>query len=168
MKKYDVNFYILLFFWGSILGWISEVLFNLIAYDRLVSPGVLNGPWCPIYGVALLVISFFTNNKQPGYISFIKIFLITGIDEYLAAFISEKFFNNKIWDYSNNFLNINGRVCLSMTILFTLLGLISTYIYIPLINKIYNKIKKYSKYINTLLILLFILDIFYKIIVQFI
>ena len=44
-----------LFFIGSVLGWVLELLFrNLTQHpDKLVNPGFCTGPWLPIYGFGL-------------------------------------------------------------------------------------------------------------------
>ena len=60
--------------------------------------------------------------------------MVLGISilEYFTSYIMEKAFKARWWDYSNEFLNINGRVCLKNTILFVIGGLIFAYIVKPL------------------------------------
>lgn len=47
-----------LFFCYSILGWVIEVLFEAAVRRRYIDRGVLNGPWCIIYGVAGVVLTW--------------------------------------------------------------------------------------------------------------
>lgn len=157
LKK--INYYVFLFFVGSIVGWFLEILFSLIVRGKLVNPGSLSGPWCQIYGIAILIILLIVNKKDNFKVAFLKISLIVSIDEYLSAFISEEVFNHQLWDYSSNFLNFQGRICLSMTILFIIGGLIIYYLAVPLLSKIYAKYSKYIRIINPILTCLFILNI---------
>lgn len=168
MKKLvsNINYYIFSFFVGSIIGYFGEVIYSLIVRNKLISPGTLLGPWCPIYGIATVIIFFMVSSKSNFIVNFIKIFLIVSIDEYLAAFISEEFFGNRIWDYSNNFLNIQGRVCLSMSLIFTIGGLLVLYFVKPLLDKVYNKFLNSIKFINLVLASLFIADIISKILIK--
>ena len=57
--------------------------------------------------------------------------------EYIASYISGEIFNNVIWDYSEYIFNINGRICLEMSLMFAALGLFIVYFIEPLIYKFY-------------------------------
>lgn len=160
--KNNINYYIYIFFLFAIGGWLCEIIWSYIFRDKLVNPGCLTGPWCPIYGTAALAIIIMTSKKHKFSFNFLKIFCVSTIVEYISAFISEEFFNNRIWDYSNRFLNFQGRVCLSMTLVFTISGLIYIYLIEPFVNKIYIKYKNYIKYSNIIITTLFILNILFN------
>jgi uncharacterized membrane protein len=53
-------------------------------------------------------------------------FLIFGLAltvlEYAVGFLSEKVFKMTLWDYSENKLNLNGRVCLKFSIIWAVLA----------------------------------------------
>ena len=70
-------------------------------------------------------------------------FIFTVI-EYLTSLILEVIFGLKWWDYTNELLNINGRVCLIFSLMFGLMGIIFTeWVYEPskrLIEKIREKL----------------------------
>ena len=83
--------------------------------------------------------------------------------EYAVSFLLEAAFGLRWWDYSNDFLNIHGRVSLMYTIFWGLIGLILLEKLHPLVeNFIQNievKIKKNEKLIIVyVLIALLILD----------
>ncbi len=46
-----------------------------------------------------------------------------GTLEYFTSFIMEKLFNARWWDYSKYKLNINGRICLEVVVLFAIAGI---------------------------------------------
>ena len=48
----------LLFIIYSFLGWIVEIIDIYILYGKIVNRGFLIGPYCPIYGVGALIITF--------------------------------------------------------------------------------------------------------------
>lgn len=156
-KKY--HYYIFIFFLGAILGWCGEVIFNLIVNNKLVNPGTLSLCWCPIYGIAAVIIDMITKKENKIWKNALIIAIVSLIDEYIAAVISEEIFNNRLWDYSNYFLNFQGRICLGMTILFVFFGLLAIYVILPMTKKMYQKYYKIINKLNYVLLTVFILNI---------
>ena len=50
--------YLSIFFLGSLVGYIYEVIFYFLMENRLDNAGLLFGPWLPIYGIGALLITF--------------------------------------------------------------------------------------------------------------
>ena len=159
MKK--VRYYIFLFFLASILGWCGEIIFNLVVNDKLVNPGTLSLCWCPVYGVAAIIIDLITNMKFKIWQNALILGFVSIVDEYLSAYISEEYFNNRLWDYSNFPLNFQGRVCLPIVFIFIACGLISIYTFIPKAKKFYEKHEKIVNIISYILLIIFVLNIIY-------
>ena len=61
--------------------------------------------------------------------------------EYLVSLIFEEIFGLRWWDYSNDFLNIQGRVSLMYTIFWGLIGLILLEKLHPLIEDFIQKVE---------------------------
>ena len=107
----------------SFLGWVCECVYCAVLDRHFVNRGFLNGPFCPIYGcgamAVLILIAPYSN-----HIAFIFISgaIAASIIEYITSYLLEKLLNLKLWDYSKNILNINGRVCLRNSTLFGLLS----------------------------------------------
>ncbi|WP_066874099.1 putative ABC transporter permease [Clostridium mediterraneense] len=115
--------YTLYFFIYAFLGWVCEVIYCYILDRKLVNRGMLKGPICPIYGVgSIFIITLLKDFKQHVLVVFILGLLITSVIEYFSSFILEKAFQAKWWDYSENSLNINGRVCMQNSILFGIMS----------------------------------------------
>lgn len=116
----------------SFFGWIIESVFKTILEKKWVNSGFLYGPFCPIYGfgaaIMMLILSPFKDNIL---LLFITAFLVLSLWEYIAGWLLEKKFNTKYWDYTDNFLNINGRVCLLNSIFWGVLGVVFTTIIHP-------------------------------------
>lgn len=157
--KNKFHYYIFIFFLFAILGWCGEVVFNLIVNNKLVNPGTLFLCWCPIYGIAAVIIDLIAKKEYKVWQNALTIVVVSVVDEYIAAVISEEIFNHKLWDYSNYFMNFQGRICLSMTILFVVIGLLAVYILLPMVKKIYKKNYKILNKISYVLLILFILNI---------
>lgn len=112
----------LCFVFYSIAGWFWEgVLLSLIEDHKIINRGFLNGPYCPIYGAGSLLFAWLAHYIGQNYV---LLFVIGGILacalEYITSFVLEKLFRARWWDYSQRFLNINGRICLIGFILFGL------------------------------------------------
>ena len=54
MKKFI--FISMIFFSFAFLGWIWEILWEMLKNGNLINSGVLHGPWLPIYGCGALFI----------------------------------------------------------------------------------------------------------------
>lgn len=137
----NIEIYIILFFIYSILGWAMEVGRILISNRRFVNRGFLIGPYCPIYGYGVLLITFLLRKYQNDLVAtYIFSILICGILEYFTSYFMEKIFRARWWDYSNRKFNINGRICLNNLILFGILACIILYITNPIILEVLSHI----------------------------
>lgn len=141
-----------------IFGFIGEFIHCTIRGRK--SGKLLNGPWCPLYGLGGLVILFIIDILPENIlIIYIVGVIISSIIEYLSSLILEKIFQKKWWDYKGRLLNINGRICLENSLLFGLMALLLNYIYLPLKEKIDIIIPyKTQMVIMIILFLLIILD----------
>lgn len=133
------------YFICSILGWIMEVLYAYSVFGTFVDRGFLYGPMCPIYGWGAVAMVLITEKIRKKKVNTLGIFfIVTAIFttlEYLTSLFLELIFNLRWWDYSNYFLNINGRVCLIFSIFFGFIGII-------FVKKIYPRIQKLIKNIR--------------------
>lgn len=142
---------LLLFILFAVCGWIYEVIWTRFDDGVWVNRGYLFGPWLPIYGFGgMLVYAIFGKLiKKPVYIGklnirflllFIYICLITTVVELAATYIIELFGTpfTVLWDYSDHFLNFQGRICLDASARFGVLGLMIIYGALPIYNKLIN------------------------------
>ena len=133
------------YFICSILGWIMEVLYAYSVFGTFVDRGFLYGPMCPIYGWGAVAMVLVTEKIRKKKVNTLEIFLIVTaiftILEYLTSLVLELIFNLRWWDYSNYFLNINGRVCLIFSIFFGFIGIV-------FVKKIYPRIQRLIKNIR--------------------
>lgn len=129
------KYYFSLFFIFSFIGWIIEVVWNLLTDKKLVNRGFLIGPYCPIYGVGCLLLIFLLDRfKSEPIILFFMSIIVCSILEYSTSYIMEKLFRARWWDYSEYPLNLNGRICAATMIPFGVLGVLVVYYLNPLIS----------------------------------
>lgn len=125
--------YVLLFMFGTIIGWILEVFWRKFSkkQGRWMNPGFLNGPWLPLYGFGTITLYLLCKlNISIVLLSFI-FFIGLSLLEFIAGLIFTKYFKIRLWDYSNNRFNIKGLICLKYSIYWTVLGLIFFYLIFP-------------------------------------
>lgn len=79
--------------------------------------------------------------NQNHFTLFLGGYLIGSITEYLTSFLVELVLHTKWWDYSNNILNLNGRVCLLYSVFWGILTIFLVKKLNPFLENILNKIK---------------------------
>lgn len=120
---------IVLYFVFSVLGWMMEVTLKYIQYHRFINRGFLIGPYCPIYGSGVVLVTVLVGGLvgirggTPGEI-FLAGFFICGGLEYFISWYMEKAFHARWWDYSQKPMNLNGRVWIGNLMLFGLASVV--------------------------------------------
>lgn len=154
---------IIYYFVCSVIGWILEMIYGFMVFGHFVDRGFLYGPMCPIYGSGAAVMVLITEAVRKKNLNvawkFLIMTIIFTVIEYLTSLFLELIFGLRWWDYSNEFLNLNGRVCLVFSLMFGMMGIIFTeWVYEPskrIIEKLREKIS--SKVIWIVLIILIVI-----------
>lgn len=101
----------------AFIGWVCEEIFCVIYTHEFTKRGFLFGPICPIYGyAAIILISFFNDYKNKPVRLFFLSAIIFSVFEYITDFFLQALFGCRWWDYTGQFLNLNGRITLSFSI----------------------------------------------------
>ena len=144
----------------SFLGWIMESVFRSICERKLINTGFLRGPFCPIYGIGSIIMILLLKNfeNKPIALFFISSIILTAW-EYIVGVILEKIFATKYWDYSDHKFNIQGRICLTNSIYWGILGVLFIKYIHPFIETIIGKINnELVNYIVAVSFMIFIAD----------
>ena len=150
----EIERYIALFFIYSFAGWLMESVSDSIKKKKLVNRGFLIGPYCPIYGTGVVLITILLKKYSDDiWATFFMSLLICGALEYLTSYVMEKIFNARWWDYSKNKFNINGRICLETLIPFGIAGTFIIYIANPFLLKYINMVPELAMNIFTIVFL---------------
>ncbi len=139
--KFEIYFIVFLefaflFMVGSMLGWCLELVYRRFfaknnSEHKWINPGFLTGPCVPLYGFGLCAMFFMANfdlGLDTGVLgSVIRVILmsvsLTAI-EYVAGIIFIKGMNVKLWDYSDEWGNVQGIICPKFSFYWTVLAVI--------------------------------------------
>ena len=125
MKK-NVFWKILIYFIiYSVFGFFLETIYAILTKGMLESrQSFLYGPFCIVYGIgAIVLIGCLEKYKSSNVKLFLWGSLYGAIVEYFTSYIAEITMHVKWWDYSNAFLNINGRTCLYYAVCWGILSI---------------------------------------------
>ncbi len=140
--------YTLYFFVYAILGWCVEVIHAALKRGKFENRGFLNGCWCPIYGVGVvLVLLCLTPININVFVLFIASLALTSVLEFIVGFVLEKLFKTKWWDYSKEHFNIKGYVCVKYSILWGLACVIVVDLIHPMISHLVHITPVLAQYI---------------------
>ena len=141
MKKFYKLMYI--FIISSICGYFIELIWSLVTKGIFINhSAVVIGPFNFAYGICGVALTLLLYKFKDE--SYLKIFILSfiggSIIEYIMSWGMELVLGFTAWDYSDNFLNINGRICLLFSIFWGFLGILWIKILYPQFDKILNKI----------------------------
>lgn len=151
-----IIFYFIIY---SFLGWCLESIYKTIILKKVTNSGFLYGPFCPMYGIAAVLMVAISEVSNNPIIIFILSFFVFSIWEYIVAVVLEKCFKTKYWDYSNLKFNIKGRVCLKNSIYWGFLGVLLVFVIHPLIEKAISFIPmQIAIYLQIILVIAIVVD----------
>ncbi|MDD3277856.1 MAG: putative ABC transporter permease [Lachnospiraceae bacterium] len=128
---------IFLFTFGSVAGWCLEVVFRSVCHGGLYIPGFLMGPYCPIYGMGVVMFVFVCNHKNK-WRSYIEIVVLSSVLEYVISFLAETMFGQILWDYSDIPFSIGTRVSLIFSLAWGVLGVLLL-LAEPVVKRLYER-----------------------------
>ena len=125
-----------LFFIGSVVGWCIEVIFrrffsNKNPERRWINPGFCTGPYLPLYGSGLCLLYLIASQEKylTGFstagaraLLFAAMAISMTAIEYIAGLYSLKVSKVRLWDYSDQWGNIQGIICPKFSLAWALLG----------------------------------------------
>ena len=143
IKKFHIWEIFAYFIFYSFLGYVIETIFGIATMGIWESrQSFLYGPFCGIYGMAAVIIIFFSQYFDKNIATlFFGGCIIGSIVEYLISFLTEAILYTHWWDYSLYIFNINGRVCLLYSIFWGILTIALVKVVNPLVDKVISKIE---------------------------
>lgn len=122
-----MNFFLTLaylFFIGSTLGWVAELLYRRFLSGanperKWINPGFCVGPYVPLYGFGLCILYVLATVGEENGVDTAgeKLLLFTGMAlsmtaiEYIAGILSLKVMKIRLWDYTKQWGNVQGLIC---------------------------------------------------------
>lgn len=147
MEKEKITFHNIfyIFLFGCLFGWIVEGIWSYLKRGILLNHSALVlGPFNVVYGVSAIVLTICLYRlKDKKYIQIFGIsFAVGTVLEYIMSFLMEKTLGFVAWNYSKKPFNINGRVCLTYSIFWGILGLVWIKLIYPHVKKLIDKFNK--------------------------
>ena len=149
----------------AFLGWIGESIFKTIKFGKFINSGFLFGPFAPIYGFGAVAIYILSTQLQGIFIplALLIFFIAPLMIEYFTSWLLEKVFKIRLWDYSNEKFNLDGRVCLRFSLGWFLLAMFTILFIQPYLIGIITKIPQLMiKGLVVILTIYFIIDTAYS------
>ena len=130
------------FFFGSVLGFIIEGLWNIVLFGEWVDhSATVVGPFCIVYGVGAVAV-FLTARILPRrsiVLQFVAFAVVGGAVEYFTSLFQESTFGSVSWDYSSHTLNLGGRVSGQMMLIWGFLGMVFAGLLYPTLRRLLQR-----------------------------
>lgn len=125
-----------LFFVGSVLGWILELVFRKFFSaanpgHKWINPGFCVGPYVPLYGSGLCILYLLAilgeatgveNTAVGRTLLFLGMAVSMTVIEYIAGIALLRWMKLRLWDYSMRWGNIQGLICPLFSFFWAILG----------------------------------------------
>ena len=135
----------LIFFLGSVSGWGLEVFFRRYISRsnperKWINPGFCTGPYLPIYGCGLCIMYLIAGLEKYSLIDspfwnkallFLAMAVCMTVIEYIAGIGCLKFGNVRLWDYTEEWGNIQGIICPKFSLIWAALGAVYYFLIHP-------------------------------------
>lgn len=143
----------------SFLGWALENMHSFFSRGIFMKPNFLLGPFKPMYGIApILLLYTITENTQWPFV-ILLCFLVPTTIEYVSGVMLEKLTRKKWWDYKGNRFNVQGHICLTYSICWIFLSLLSVLYIYPIVKISYVKMESVLLMVWPLFIMYFLFEL---------
>lgn len=186
LKKIDFYQVFTYFIILAFAGWIFETLAVLLLQGQLTDRGLLfishdlagkmdvlkkvpvfgnlpivwGLPVIPIYGFGgiIMVYGFKGFHKNLVALFFVGMVSMT-LFELLGSYFCQYVIHKQYWDYSTDFMNFQGRICLRSSIAWGVLSILASKLLTPELQVLYKKISRYIHF-KILVVVLFVYFVF--------
>lgn len=146
---------------GGLAGTLWETALVLYRGHFELRNGSFFLPFNPVYGFGLCAIILFLHKLNTSKQVFFVGAVVGGVAEYTLSYLQELFLGSKSWDYSNRFLNINGRTTILYCVFWGAGCLFIMKVVYPFIFKRIFKIKqKHLAIIGVVFTVIIVIDLF--------
>ena len=121
-----------LFSLGATAGWVLELFYRHFASGKKgerkwINPGFCTGPYLPIYGCGLCVLFLLASLEEKlPWMNKAVMFLLMAVSmtaiEYIAGLWCLKRTKVRLWDYSDQWGNVQGIICPKFSLYWAVIG----------------------------------------------
>jgi len=158
--RYSKNAYYFFSYFIScaFLGWIFETTAVLILNHRLTARGfvflakgfpfVWGLPIIEIYGIGgCLIVLFFSKMKNTFFLFLVAMITMT-LFELISSYFCSYILHHAYWDYRNEFINFQGRICLRSSVTWGIISVLTIKFLISKLEWIYAEERRIRNYRN--------------------
>ena len=134
-----------LFFIGSVFGWVLELFYRRFFSGanperKWINPGFCTGPYVPLYGMGLCILFLIASLENTTWIRdpfwekaalFLFMAVCMTLIEYIAGILSIKIAHVRLWDYSDQWGNVQGIICPLFSFFWAVLGAVYYFLIHP-------------------------------------
>ncbi len=145
-----------IFVLGSVFGFFAEMIYGIV-YTRtiVIRQGLVYGPFIQVYGMGAVAYYLLIRKIQDPKKAFCAGMVMGGILEYVCSFMQEILFGTISWDYSDLFMNFNGRTSILYCFYWGIIAVVFLKAVYPLIKKMDKYIEKKRVRIATVIFMIF-------------
>ena len=100
-----------LFLIYSFAGWVLETVLASLKQKKFANRGIINGPFCLIYGFGGFFITAFTR-ELTGIWLFLGCAIVASLLEWIAGHLIEMWYHERWWDYRKIKCQCSNLLCL--------------------------------------------------------
>lgn len=150
-----------LFAIGCVFGLVIETIYHFILFGEYQDrAGFLWGPFSPIYGFGVVIVTVLLNHlwQSNWLLIFCSSAVIGGAFEYFTSWFMQAAFGIRAWDYTGQWLSIDGRTSGKYMFFWGILGLVWVKLILPRLLRLIQRIPWKIRYSLTLVcfILIFV------------
>lgn len=130
---------------GAFVGWMLECVFKYITKNFRRTPGILNTPFCILYGLGTVVLSMVINRVTDNiWLLFVLSMIVLTVMEYITFILLKTIYNVQLWDYDNMTFSINEKVCLEFSLVWGVLGALYIKYILPILTTFFVNAQSYA------------------------
>lgn len=123
---------------GAFAGWMLECVFKFVSKSFERTPGILNTPFCILYGLGTVALSMIINRITNNFwLLFLLSMVVLTTMEYVTFILLKRIYGVKLWDYTNMNFNINEKVCLEFSLIWGVLGALYIKYLLPILTNFF-------------------------------
>jgi len=130
---------------GAFMGWLLECVFKFATKNFRRTPGILNTPFCILYGLGTVVLSVIINRVTNNiWLLFLLSMIVLTVMEYITFVLLKKLYDVQLWDYRDMTFSINEKVCLEFSLMWGALGAVYIKYVLPILTSFFINAQSFA------------------------
>lgn len=130
---------------GAFVGWLLECVFKYVTKNFDRTPGILNTPFCILYGLGTVVLSLIINRVTDNiWLLFLLCLVVLTAMEYVTFILLKKIYGIKLWDYRDMTFNVDEKVCLEFSLIWGVLGALYIKYLLPILSAFFVNAQSFA------------------------